>query len=121
MIIDHNQEHHQYLIIYFTKRINEGGVLQSFFRNKILNPLHTRYKELDVISFEILVDLFSDNKIRQTLRYETCTIQNSIEYLQTKKTISYILSAEKFNNFEIMFYCSRKPILFESQQSILLQ
>ena len=75
MIIDHNQEHHQYLIIYFTKRINEGGVLQSFFRNKILNPLHTRYKELDVISFEILVDL----------RYETCTIQNSIEYLQTKK------------------------------------
>ena len=56
MIIDHNQEHHQYLIIYFTKRINEGGILQSFFRNEILNPFHTRYKELGVISFEIIVD-----------------------------------------------------------------
>ena len=58
MIIDHNQEHHQYLIIYFTKRINEGGVLQSSFRNEILNPFHTRYKELDVISFEIIFDFF---------------------------------------------------------------
>ena len=57
MIIDHNQEHHQYLIIYFTKRINEGVVLQSFFRNEILNPFHIRYKELDVISFEIFIDL----------------------------------------------------------------
>ena len=56
MIIDHNQEHHQYLITYFTKRINEGGVLQSFFRNEILHPFHIRYKELDVISFEIIDD-----------------------------------------------------------------
>ena len=56
MIIDHNQEHHQYLITYFTKRINEGGVLQSFLRNEILNPFHIRYKELDVMNFEIIFD-----------------------------------------------------------------
>ena len=55
MIIDHNQEHHQYLIIYFTKRINEGGVLQSSFRNEILNLFHDRYKELNVMSFEIIL------------------------------------------------------------------